>query len=43
MSDFLQRIIAMVCGLVVFGFSYIKLFLDGKSRKQRLLEKAMQS
>lgn len=40
MSEKMQVGIAVGCGFIVFVFSYIKVFLYGKSRKQRFIEKA---
>ena len=42
MSEDLQMNIALMCGFIVFIFSFIKVFLKGKSLKQRFIEKANQ-
>lgn len=40
MSDNLQFGIALVCGFIVFIYSFIRLFIYGKTQKQRFIEKA---
>ena len=40
MSEELRLAIALICGLIILSIGYIKLFLKGRSRKQRFIENA---